>query len=425
MPKRLLEDMKKVNITRHNEVYLERANKKSQVKHATPPAFKHIETKNSRRKPRFMLWSVAVISVVFLIFSLSYIFAKATVTVNPKFKDITLNESLSASKDMSTDDLFFDLVVISGEESKKVLASGEKEVSQKAEGTVVIYNTFSTSTQRLDIDTRLEGSNGKIYKTKKAIIVPGMTKDDKTGSVEVGIYAAGAGPEYNSAPLDFKIFGFKGTPKYAKFYARSKGEIKGGFIGKSPVISEVDKAKAVNELKATLQVKLSKKVTDQIPNGFILFKDATFLDIEDQEDISSLLAVDNTLSLKVKGSLYGFLFNEKKFTKKIAKDAIADYDDSEVFIPNIRDLKFSLPATTSFKDVKNITFSLSGSTKIVWKVDTDKLATELLGKEKKNFNKILSKYPNIISASLALSPIWKMSIPDKKKDIKVVVNYPK
>ena len=49
-----------------------------------------------------------------------------------------------------------------------------------------------------------------------------MTKDGKPGSVEVGIYGSSAGPEYNSIPIDFKIFGFKNTPKYAKIYARSK-----------------------------------------------------------------------------------------------------------------------------------------------------------------------------------------------------------
>jgi len=47
-----------------------------------------------------------------------------------------------------------------------------------------------------------------------------------------------------------------------------------------------------------------------------------------------------------------------------------------------------------------------------------------LGKSKKDFNKILLQYPNIDSANLKISPIWKISIPDKTKNIKVMVNYP-
>ena len=79
----------------------------------------------------------------------------------------------------------------------------------------------------------------------------------------------------------------------------------------------------------------------------------------------------------------------------------------------------------SFGEVKNINFNLAGATKIVWKLDENKLKTDLLGKSKEDFNQILLKYPNVNSADLVISPFWKMSFPDKVKDIKVIVNYPK
>ena len=68
---------------------------------------------------------------------------------------------------------------------------------------------------------------------------------------------------------------------------------------------------------------------------------------------------------------------------------------------------------------------MSGNTKIVWKFDTGKLMGELLGKSKQDFNQILLQYPNIDSADLVVSPIWRNSIPDKSKNIKITVNYPK
>lgn len=389
-----------------------------------------------RNRPRYKLWLVAIISFIFFLFSLSYMFVKVEVQVNPKIKDVLLNQNLLASKDGGGEALSFDLIVISGEEEKIIKTTEEKDVSKKAEGVVLIYNTFSSATQRLDIDTRLEGSNGKIYKTKKQIIVPGM-KGSVPGSIEVGIYGAGAGEEYNSGPLDFTIFGFKGTPKYSKFYARSKGEINGGFVGKAPIISEEQKIKTINELKTTLQTKLFKKATDQIPSGFILFKDAIFLNIDD-DNVDLTAAQDNILPIKLKGTLYGLLFNEGRLTKKIAEENINEYDGSLVFLSNIRNLIFSLPTgqaglsnkenisfANNISEVKNINFNLSGATKIVWKLDEKKLITDLLGKSKKDFKQILSQYPNIDSADLSISPFWKMSFPDKSKDIKVIVNYPK
>ena len=367
---------------------------------------------------------MAIASVIFLFFAFSYMFSLATVNVIPKSQDIVLNENLSASKN-GTSALPFDLVVISGDESAIVQTTEEKDVSQKAQGAVVIYNAFSTAPQRLDIDTRLEGSNGKMYKTLTKATVPGKTAKGTPGSVEVRIYATEAGADYNSAPLDFKIFGFKGTPKYEKFYARSKSDIIGGLIGKIPFISDAQNVATTAELKAGLQAKLLQKATDQIPTGFILFKDAVFLKTGDAvADFAS--AKDNAVPMKIKGTLYGLLFDENKLTKKIAQDMIAKYDGAPVYIQNISDLKFSLPNidSISFSDVKDINFTLTGNSKIVWKVDEEKLVTELLGKTKSDFNTILAQYPNIVSANLTLRPLWKMSIPDKKTEVRLIVNYP-
>jgi hypothetical protein len=126
------------------------------------------------------------------------------------------------------------------------------------------------------------------------------------------------------------------------------------------------------------------------------------------------------------GTLYGLLFDEVKLTEKITKNIIKDGEGSAVYLPNIKDLKFVLSnkENISLSDAQKINFNLSGTAKIVWKLDEDKLVADLLGKSKKDFNQILLQYPNIDSADLVISPFWKMSFPDKIKDIKVVVNYP-
>ena len=175
-----------------------------------------------------------------------------------------------------------------------------------------------------------------------------------------------------------------------------------------------------------MSAKLSQKATNQIPNGFILFEDAIFIKIDDS-NVSLTDNKDNNATLTLKGALYGFLFNEGKLTKKIAKDNIEEYDESEVYIPNIRDFSFILAdkENVSFGGAQTINFNLSGPAKIVWKLDEEKFTADLLERSKKDFNQILSQYPNIDSANLSLTPMWKMSIPDKLEDIKVIVNYPK
>ncbi|HEY4513329.1 MAG TPA: hypothetical protein VJH06_02345 [Candidatus Paceibacterota bacterium] len=379
-----------------------------------------------KNKSRLMLWCVALISVGFCFFALSIFFGRAVVTINPKVEEISVNENLSAVKD-SNEGLSFNLIIIDGTEDKTIQATEQKDVSERATGRIMIFNAFGPSPQTLSIDTRLEGSNGKIYKTKTKTAVPGVQKDGTPGSVEVEIYAGEAGEGYNSGPLDFKILGFKGTPKYEKFYGRSKTgtAISGGFVGSAPSISEADKAKAGTELKTALQDKLLKKAGNQIPSGFVLFKDAVFLNA-DESNISSAYK-DDIMTLSLKGVLYGILFNEQKLTKKIAQGVLDKYDGSEVFIPNIHELSFTLADkdSISFWDIKNISFNLSGKTSIVWKVDEDKVVSGLLGKSKTYFKEILAPYKNIESANLALTPMWKSSVPEEAKNVKIIVNYPK
>ena len=383
-----------------------------------------IKTENKNRPHRHIIWIVAIVAVVFLLFALSYFFSKAVVTVSPKVQDAILNENLSANKDSSANILPFDLVVISGEESMIIKAAEVKDLAEKAKGSVIIYNTFGLSLQRLDTDTRLEGSNGKIYKTETKTVVPGMAKDGTPGSVEVKIYGAEAGAEYNSAPLDFKIFGFKGTPKYSKFYARSKGNITGGFKGKTSAIPSAKKEIVVNDMRALLEAKLLKKATDLIPEGFVLFKDAIFLNI-DEESFDYSLGGEQ-VPVSIKGTFFGFLFEEKELAKKIAKAAIADYDESDIFISNIRDLTFTFlnREGISGNDVENISFNLAGKPKVVWKFDDNKLKSDIAGKSKQDFYQILSQYPNVLSADVVLRPLWKRSFPDDQDDIKIIVNYP-
>ncbi|OGI94570.1 hypothetical protein A3A03_03520 [Candidatus Nomurabacteria bacterium RIFCSPLOWO2_01_FULL_40_18] len=434
MPKNLFQDM--VRVKRASREI--QAPPKQEIE--LEPIRPRIDPPQEITKPRkrYTLWLVAIISLLFFLVAISYLFLNATIVVNPRMQDLSLNENLFSIKGAGSEALPFDLIILSGEENQTVSVGEKKDVSERSKGVVLIYNAFSSVTQRLDIDTRLEGSNGKIYKTEKQIVVPSM-KGNTPGSTLVGIYATEAGEEYNSGPLDFTIVGFKGTPKYSKFYARSKGDITGGFKGQASIISEAQKSEVIDSLKTTLQAKLLQKATDQIPDGFILFKDAVFLDVDESSInlFSTATSSNNVLPITLKGTLYGVLFDETKLTKKIAESKISKYDGSAIFIPNIRDLSFSflIPKVNSveagfqeafsFKDLQAINFNLSGTAKIVYRLDEAKFATDLLGKSKKDFKQILSQYPNIDSADLSINPFWKTTLPDKAKDIKVIVNYPK
>jgi hypothetical protein len=417
MSKHFLEDMVKV---KHNKKPIP---KKEPIK---MEYFADADIRHSKNNHRYVLWFVAFISIMFCFFAFSFLFSKAEVSVSLKTKSMVLNKNLFASLDPNVDTLSFELTNFSGEVSKTVTPE-EKDFNEKAKGTVVLYNKYSSSPQTLSVDTRLEGSNGKIYKTKTKVTIPGMNKNSVPGQVSVDIYAEKEGADYNSAPLDFKIFGFKGTTKYSKFYGRSVGNISGGIVGKSRQVDDLQKKEIEQELKTILEKKLFNEISSQIP-GFLLYKDATFLKVEDIT--SDSVSADGSVVLTLKGTLYGIILNEHKLTQRITKDSVENYDGSDVYIPDIKDLTFSLSPQTGISDkenvlfnsVKNINFNLSGPVKIIWRLDVDKFTTDLQNKPKKDFNQILSQYPNIDSVLVKLSPPWIRYIPGKIKNIKVIVN---
>lgn len=420
MSKRFLEDIVRVK------------NKKKYTPKKEPVKMEYLADTGieySKNKHQYILWFVALISVVFCFFAFSFLFSKAEVSVDLKTKDVILDKNLSASLDPSVDVLPFELTHFSGDVSKTLLLE-EKDFNEKAKGTIIIYNKFSSSSQTLLIDTRLEGSNGKIYKTKTRVVIPGMNKSGIPGQVSVDIYAEKEGTAYNSAPLDFKILGFKGTTKYEKFYGRSVGDIVGGIVGKSYQVDDLQKEEIERELKIILKDKLFNEISSQIP-GFLLYKDATFLKTDNF--VTGPASADGSVVFTLKGTLYGIIFDEQKLTEKIANDSVENYDNSEVFIPNIKELVFSIPTQVDlfdkenilFDSMKNVNFNLSGPAKIVWKLDVEKFTADLLNKPKKDFNQILSQYPNIDSVLVKLSPPWIRHIPGKIKNIKVTVDYVK
>src|SRR3989344_3271174 len=125
MPKNM-DDMVKIKIIKKNaNVAKAESIRPARVPPPMSPAAEP-RLKKTKPRPRYMLWVVAAVSIVFLFFSLSYMFSSAYITIDPKIEDVIIDESLVAEKDTASSPVPFDLVVISGEETKKVEANEKK-----------------------------------------------------------------------------------------------------------------------------------------------------------------------------------------------------------------------------------------------------------------------------------------------------------
>lgn len=364
------------------------------------------------------IWYVAVFCILALVFALSFFFSSAKVIVTPRSGNIDINKLVVASKNpLDNKSLSFDVVTLAGEESVSVANTDKKYVERKATGKVRIFNDNGTAPQNLLIDTRLVAEDGKIYKTVKAVVVPGK-KGTTPGSVEVEIYADVAGEEYNKPQTDFKIFGFKGNPKYETIYAKSIGEITGGFKGETFALSAEEESAQKTSLETKLKEALLIKARAELPEGFVIYDDAVILEKESPE----VASVDGGTKLIQKGKLHAFIFKKENLTRELVKEAVPDFDKNRVMIKDLETISVSLMSASEIDPsaVENISISVKGETEIIWEIDETAIKEALAGTKERRFEPIIGEFKSIEKAEIQIKPIWKSDVPEDIEKINVV-----
>ncbi|MEX0652322.1 MAG: hypothetical protein WD509_03280 [Candidatus Paceibacterota bacterium] len=369
---------------------------------------------------RFGFWAVAFVVLLGLIFSFSFIFSGAKLVITPKQRTVLVDSTFKAYKSPGLNELKYEIITIEKEGSQEVSASGEEFVTEKASGVIVIYNDYNSSNQRLIKNTRFESPEGLVYRINESVTVPGQKKEGGVtvpGSIEVTVYADEEGEKHNIGLTDFTIPGFKGDPRYADFYARSKTSMTGGYSGQKKVVSQSDEESAQKAIQERLTAQLLKDVFSQKPEGFEIYEDGVFVTFTalPNEEIGDKVAV------KEKAVLYGVLFKQDLFAQFVARNTVAGFEDEAVEIQEPDALSFSVLEKATAKPWADDSFSfkLSGSAHIVWSFNGDLLKEDLAGKAKGALQTVLTGYPSIAEAQIVLRPFWRQTFPDDTRDIKI------
>lgn len=369
------------------------------------------EEKKERPRRRWVWLLILIFVAGGGVFAVANYFVKATITATPVTYSETLEREFTAVKDSENGGLTFRFMSLSEERFRNVPAETEQKVQKKASGTVIIYNAYNEKSQRLITNTRLETSDRKIFRIESSVIVPGariVGGKVVPGSVEATVYADAPGDEYNIGLADFTIPGFKGDPRYEKFTARTKADtpIGGGFDGTVKVPKEEDKESARVILKEELPGLIMEKARAEIPEGSVFFPGSTILTFE---EVPQELSGETAARVAIKATVSVFFFDRKEITKKLAETVLAEYRGEALTVPNIEALGFSFITPVeriAFIDLSQINFSLKGTPLFVGVVDTQKFIRDLVGKDKRDFAKIVTVQENVRKAEATIRPFW-------------------
>lgn len=221
----------------------------------------------SLSKKKWVIFIPPVFVLLLVAFLLFYLFSlKATVTliVSPKEVEETQRITLSTkSQNNFTQNIIAAKEInASIEGSTETQATGEKEVGDKAKGTVTLYNS-DESRKTFKEGTEITSEKGLAFTLDKEIIVASASGDIftgiKSGTTQAAVTAVKIGTEYN-LPSNSK-FSIEGTDVVA---AKNESAFSGGTKKKVTVVTQKDVDKLEEELPKTLTEKARTELTKKL-----------------------------------------------------------------------------------------------------------------------------------------------------------------
>ncbi len=353
------------------------------------------------------------------------LFAGATVSVTPRTAAIAVPVTMLASSNAPVGTLPYQVVSTSRTASTTVAASGSSQVSKAASGVITIYNAYGTSAQTLIANTRFEAPDGKIYRIRIAVVVPGAkAAADGTltpGTVSATAYADQPGADYNRGQTQFTIPGFKGDPRYNKFYAETAA-MTGGFVGMQAAVAPADLTAAQNALTQGLQNALQDAASFQLPKDFLPISGTLAISYG---DLIQTPGANNMVTLSQTGTASADIVRTSDLAAAVAKQKIDGYSGEAVDFVDTSAITVGL-AGSSTPAEGSLELVLSGSPTLVWQFDPNALKAALVGKDKGAFEQIVTSFAPAITCSkdtpcsASIRPFWSGTFPSNPAKITIV-----
>jgi hypothetical protein len=392
--------------------------------------YSNTPSQRPRKKSGFIgsrfFWVLVVVVVICAAIGLlmSTLFAGATVTLTPRSATVTVPQTLQAQVNAPAGILPYQVITTTRTASTSVPASGTKQVSLPATGSITISNTFSTASQDLVATTRFQTPDGKIYRIHTAVTIPGATKAADgsltAGTVSAIVYADQPGADYNKGQSTLTIPGFKGDPKYDKITAQTSG-LTGGLVGAQPAIAPADLATAEQALKQGLGNAMNDTVQSQIPKGLMLIPGTlttTYADIVQSPNSNGTATLSQTASASAD------VLKSEDLAAAIAKQTVQGYAGEAVDFADPTQISIALAASSTVSN-GSLKLALSGNPKLVWQFDPNALQQALVGKPKAEFETVLKSFAPAITCSVetpckaSVRPFWSSSFPSDPAKISV------
>ncbi|MEY2665074.1 MAG: hypothetical protein RLZZ480_179 [Candidatus Parcubacteria bacterium] len=387
-----------------------------------------IEDGTKKGNKRVLVSAILFVIIVGGALGLSALLGKTELTVYPLHREPNINSEFTAYPDKRDNALSYEIMTIESTAESQVKASGQIDVKEKATGMIEIIKT-TPGAERIIANTRFRSPDGKVFRIKDAVVVPGAVTDGSgasvPGTIQAAVTADDVGDGYNlAAGTKFDVPGFQEgglDDLYKAIHAENRAAFTGGFNGPQFKIDEAELSTARQALQIKLRDELLKKVEEQKPSGFVAFPGAVAITYN---QLPAVQYGSDLVTIKEQAILQIPLFKADDFGTFLAKEAVATYSGGTVRVDKPEALTFSyVGATTSASVIANepsLRFKLTGKPMLIWGFDAKKLTKDLAGLPKTSLDNAVSAHTGIESARVSITPFWKRSFPKNPDEIVVV-----
>lgn len=374
--------------------------------------FKNSNELSARNKLKHLISFFAVSGFVLFATAMYLILPKANIRISLKEIPLIAQIPVAISKNVSSSNLASGIIPGQYFSLNK---SGSKiiEGSSKIGGIVEIYNAYSAVPQKLVANTRFETKDGKIFRIQNAIIIPGAKISGAKltpSSIRAEVVGDEASNEYLIGPSYFTIPGFKETPKYAGFYAKSAAPMA---AIKNISLSQEELLKNKKELQDKLAQELKTDTLSTLKDSDLqLIQGASAIKIDDYKVNA------NVLSMKI--TWQALFFKEKDLRAMVNYFISSHYPDLKNFIYE-DNMAYPEASRVDFKKGELFfTFNIDKNNALP--ADLETLKKELAGRDEIGMRTIISDKMYINSAAIFLWPFWVKKAPNNLNKIDITVD---
>jgi hypothetical protein len=284
---------------------------------------------------------------------------------------------------------------------------------KKAQGTIRVFNGFSTFSQKLVVHTRFLSEEGKLFRSVEAVVVPGL------GFLDIQVQAAEAGVEYNIGPSNFSLPGLFGNPAYTSIYGKSSQPILGGLQEAIAIVTESDLNMARDALVKELEQDVRESLQARVLENMVFLPEAVALEVKEASSpIKPGARLDSfNFSVKVQGFATTF---SKTDIENVAKAQVRDSTKEHEKLAE-ETLLISYENIEMNTSSQGLSFDAKVLALLYEEIDLVDLRAHLAGVSREDAAAFLSKNSALDKAEILLFPPWLTSFPKDPHNVHVTL----